>query len=209
MGLFNTTVDTKRFDREQWRSTYDARDLEPNIIQHELRDMFTFDSSDRRWKYNTDVSLSGGASCLDLISAEAKVKGSYSTEGLEKLLREHSLHTDITGNVIVVKSLDVQRVNMAAFGENTNVFYIRTFLSPSKEFAHRGELELGRAVPDRKIYPNIGVRVDEISDREAGLKKSLDELSARVRLSEIKGAPPGVILAWNGGGEFAGRLGGL
>ena len=109
----STTVsaDEAFFNSEQGKHTYDAEDLKPSILTEKLSKEFTYDSAKDQWSLNT--SASGGGSFLDIVKAD--FSGSMSTSQLHEFLKKHSLETDIKGRIIVVKSVDLQQVNVSKF----------------------------------------------------------------------------------------------
>ncbi len=104
------------FNTEQGKQTYDAEDLRPSVINSKISKQFDYDQGKDEWSLST--SASGGGDFLGLISAD--FSGSLSTSKMKEWLKQHSLETEITGNIIVVKSIDLQRVNLSKFLEKRN-----------------------------------------------------------------------------------------
>jgi hypothetical protein len=90
---------------------FNSDDLKPSVLTEKLSKEFTYDSGKDQWSLNT--SASGGGSFFDIVKAD--FSGSMSTSQLHEFLKKHSIETDIKGNIIVVKSVDLQQVNVSKF----------------------------------------------------------------------------------------------
>jgi hypothetical protein len=126
--------------------------------------MFTRSSSEDKWKYNVNFQTGGKASFLEILSAEGKLDGAYSNEGLKKRLDEHYIHAEFEGNKIVAKSVDVQQVNLADFNQESNVISVKTFVGPNQQFQTAGAIELNRIAPLKTIYPDLATQVAALRD---------------------------------------------
>lgn len=110
-GSTTVSADEAFFNSQQGQHTYNSDDLKPSVITDNLKKTFDYDSGKDQWSLST--SASGGGSFLDLVKAD--FKGSLSTSQMHEFLKKHSLETDIKGNIIVVKSVDLQQVNISHF----------------------------------------------------------------------------------------------
>lgn len=100
------------FDAEKWKATYHGDDLKPDVLTRTLRKLYTFDEKTQKWSATGSLDTSGKFSYAAL-GAEGALKGSYSTDEFKKFLEQRNIEVDLTGNIIVVKSIDVYRVNVS------------------------------------------------------------------------------------------------
>jgi hypothetical protein len=162
LARWNTVESSKNFDDMKWQSTYNKDDLKPDVITKGLNEMFTYHQTEEQWKYNGSFSSSGKAGLFEFLSAEGSLGGSYSNEGLKKLLDQHYIKAEFEGNKIVAKSIDLRQVNISDFNQEAEFMSVKTFVEPSEKVKSEGFIDLSRVVPLQTIYPDLGVQVSKL-----------------------------------------------
>ncbi len=117
-----TSTDAATFDANKFASTYNPDDLKPDQISKALDKMFTYNETKKEYKYNSSNEISGKGSFLDIFSAEAASKGTFSREELIYLLNKHDIEASFEGNKIVPKAIKVLQVNMSDFNSDKTLF---------------------------------------------------------------------------------------
>lgn len=153
-GLINSArtvpADEKWFDDNQGKHTYNEEDLRPSHIQSYLNKVFTKDQGSDQWKVNT--SASGGGSFLGII--EANASGAVSTESLKTWLKENNLETEIKGDIIVVKSINLEAVNISKYVNSSNTGVEVKNISGDTLKTNLSTVIFGEAVDDRAAVPH-------------------------------------------------------
>lgn len=111
------TADDAFFNDQRGKQTYNADDLKPSVITKQLNKLFTKETGKDQWNFAT--SAEAGGSFLDIIKADAK--GSFSGSQLHEFLKEHNVEAETDGTLIVVKSIDLQQINISKFVEEGNI----------------------------------------------------------------------------------------
>lgn len=101
------------FNAEKWKSTYHGNDLKPDELTKSLRKLYTYDEKTMKWAASGSVDTSAKASLVDILGAEAAFKASFAADDFKKFLAQRNIEVDLAGNIIVVKSVDVYRVNLS------------------------------------------------------------------------------------------------
>ena len=105
------TADDSFWNDERAKATYNSDDLKPDVVTREINKMFTKESGKDEWHFNASASANG--SLLGMIGGG--VSGSLSGSQLHEFLKEHNIESDIQGNKIIPKSIQLQQVNIADF----------------------------------------------------------------------------------------------
>jgi len=163
LNRWNTTVDSTSFDDAKWKSTYNSDDLRPNQITKALNSIFSYDAESKQWKTNFSTQDSANASVLDILKVGGSLQASYSNEGLNAFLKQHAINSDIEGNQIVAKSLDLQQVNLSDFDDTTNVVSVKTFVGPGERLSYPGSIELQHVIPT-DTYPDLPSRLAQVGE---------------------------------------------
>ena len=121
-------IDDAKFDTLSREHMFDADDIKPSRIQHALNESFSLDKNDHTWKKKIDGSTSGSASFLGM-GGSASFAASYSDEGLESALRQRGVKTDVSGDSIVVRSVDVSFIKVSLLSGSSDLIYTVTELS--------------------------------------------------------------------------------
>lgn len=139
---WNKSENFESFNNEQFSKTYNAQDLQPSVITSEIQNMFNYDEGENRYTYNVEFEVEGKGSLIGLLSAEARLKGSYSSDEYERFLSKHEINTETEGTRIIPRSIKLRRVNMSDFDEDRAFTRTRYYVGPSEEFRRRGTIYL-------------------------------------------------------------------
>ncbi len=187
------------FDEAKWNSTYNAADLRPDYLTRELNKVFKKDTGETQWKRHGKFDSNAKANVFEIVDAGGGMNVELDDEGLKKFLKERNIETEIEGNRIVVKSIDLQRVNLSEFERDSRFTSIITYVSSESSFENRGTIDLSRtrttsgavdlAVRVRDLERDVGtLRSDAISRIDLELKtikKDLTELDESISQPEF------------------------
>ena len=112
----NITADEAFFNSEQGKQTYNADDLKPDVVTREINKLITKDATEDQWTFNG--SASANANVLGLVSGG--FSGSLSGSSLKKWLSDRDIESDIQGNKIIAKSIQIKQVNLSNFVSSYN-----------------------------------------------------------------------------------------
>jgi hypothetical protein len=166
-------------------STWNAKDLDPTVIERSLNKEFTWDEGERRWKHNAGGSTGGGFSFLGILSAQGELQGSYSDEGLERSLKKHGIEASFIGRRIVPKSLDLQRINMGDFAKESRVTSATIFVTGGFDRSESGTIVL--RVEPGEGYPDLAMRLAEVETKTEQLGRLIENLKIGTRLNSAEG----------------------
>jgi GTP-binding protein EngB required for normal cell division len=168
------TESSKLFDDTKWQSTYNQDDLKPDVITKEINKLVTKDDKHDLWKLNEasfDVSAEGqsanqsggnvpqgGVSLLGMLTgalkAKLNAKGKLSTEDMKHLIQERNIEATIEGNRIEVKSINLHRINLSDFDDQTRLTSEVTFLDDSEMVLNTGFIEFSRLLAKDRVNQN-------------------------------------------------------
>jgi hypothetical protein len=174
-----TNSETAHFDAEKWAATYNAADLKPDVLTKTLNKAFDYDQGSHQWKRSGSLDTGAKVGVLDALSVEGKFSGTFSSEDLQTWLKQHSIEASFEGEKIVVKSIDLQRVDMPAFSQDSQFSSSMTLVS-SGVFQENGSMDFGRLLAsDATAMPLPGL-VADLSRRVGDLGGSVTALSGSV-----------------------------
>lgn len=153
-------VSTKSFDENKWRSTFNADDLRPDVITKRLNKDFKKDTGKDQWKYSGSLEASAKGGFLGM-GAEASTKGSFSTEGLKEWLHQHDVDAEVEGSQIVVKSIQLQQINLAQFGADSQFRRVIAYVAGDSK-VQAGSLLLGIGEADGATERDLPTRIAEL-----------------------------------------------
>ncbi|MCJ8164596.1 hypothetical protein MKJ04_07030 [Pontibacter sp. E15-1] len=165
LARWNAVESSSSFDEIKWQSTYNKDDLKPDVITKELNEMFSKVENEENWKYNTSFSSETKVGLFDWLSAEGNIQGVYTNEGLKKLLNEHNVKVEFEGTKIVVKSIELNQINISDFNEETDILSVKTYMGPNENMELKGFIELNRIVPLQTLYPDLSFQVSRIRNQ--------------------------------------------
>ena len=167
-------TDEANFDAQKWASTYHADDLRPDVITRVLNKMVKKDQTKDEWKLDVSIGSDTKLKALQIAEGEIGLKGGIKGEALQELLREREIETQIEGNQIVAKSVNVQRVNLNNFESAAEFTSVIAFISNFRDPVN-GHIPLGRI--DGLGTENIQVRVKTLEAKAGYLEDELNKLS--------------------------------
>lgn len=127
------SVDEAGFRQLAQEHLFNARDVSPDTITHYLQQEFSRDQTTHQWKRTGSGSTSASANFLDIIGGSGSFSASFDDEGLETALHEHGLNVDISGDLIVCKTVDIDFFKASDLGRNGGVVMIETTVSKAPE----------------------------------------------------------------------------
>lgn len=151
------------FDAEKIKSTYNAKDLEPSVLTRTLNKVLQWDEGSKTFKVNTSGETGGGFSLVGIFEANGNLKGNYTKEEVVTFLRKNDIETQIEGNMIVPKAINLQQINMSDFNSENEFSSVTAYVSKIKEVL-KGRIDLNTA--SRQIYPDLATRISELERRE-------------------------------------------
>jgi hypothetical protein len=167
-----TNTATTQFDAQKWAATFNSDDLKPDVISKTLNKEFIFDQGSKQGKRSGSVDTGGKFGLLDILKAEGKFGGSFSTDDLQTWLKQHGVETSFEGNKIVVKSIELQRVNMAAFAQDSQFTSIVTLVSSGLK-QENGSMDLDRLLTTGATTTPLPGRVAELELNVQSLRTEL------------------------------------
>jgi hypothetical protein len=175
LSAMTSTTNTAlaQFDAKKWEATYNSDDLKPDVIEKTLNKTFTFDQGSKQGKRSGSIDTGAKVGLFDALSAEGKFAGNFSMEDLRTWLKQHSVEAAFEGSKIVVKSLDLQRVNMSEFQQN-NQFTSRTTIVSSGLREEKGNMDFGRLLASQSSG-------SPLPDQVAQIALSIKELSEEIQ----------------------------
>jgi len=155
-------VSSQQFDETKWKSTYHGDDLRPDKVTSELNKLFSKDQGSDQWKRDTTVKVGASASFLGF-GGSANVDTNFSSEGLKSWLKENGVDSETTGEKIIVKSIDLQQMNLSDFNVQgkfkSQLAYVDVLRDPKG-----GNIQL---VANHQAIPGIAERVNTVENSMA------------------------------------------
>jgi hypothetical protein len=110
------TADDAFFDDQRTKATFHGDDLKPDVVTREINKIFTKETGKDEWHFNG--SMSGNVNVIDLFGGG--FTNTLSGSQLHEFLKEHNVESDIQGNKIIAKSIQLQQLNIADFVSKFN-----------------------------------------------------------------------------------------
>lgn len=160
------------FDDEKWKSTYNADDLKPDVIQKSLNKFFEKDNQTGHWKVSKNGSAEVKGSIFKIFSGSSSVKGSYTRDELQKKLRELDITISFEGNKIIAKSIGVYRVNLNKLQNDSSSMYMTTKLRPMGiQIQSALSIDLARYQQSKEEHFDLAKRVQDLENAVNNLQK--------------------------------------
>ena len=179
-----TTVTQETFDEAKWEATYNADDLRPDVIEQELNRTYRKDETTDQWRTTVggevDVSLLGG------LIKELGLAAEYSQEGLELALAEEDILVEFQGNRIIVKAIQLYRVNVAQLKSDNRTLVTQVVVRDLGPGILSGTLDLAQKQRVGVTYPELFGRTNALEQSLTQFEQQVDGLSTRLDALDTK-----------------------
>ena len=174
----SVSTDTQAWAEEKWAATYNAEDLRPDRIEHELNRVLTKVSDKRLWTLHKESGGGGGFSVFGVLSASGGGSSTYDEKQIRDYMMDHDVHVEYDGNLWRAKSVRVMRLNLAQLRSSHEHLVAITLLTGETIKAVAGSLVVFEA--------------GAVSSAGLGFQARLGEVERRVATA----VPVGAVIDW-------------
>jgi hypothetical protein len=199
-------IDRTTQAKEALKSTFNGDDIAPDKVQTFVNKAFRKTSTEKFEKVTAAFNSSASAG-FSFLKASASLSGNFSKESLQKALDEDNVDVEIKGNLIRVKSVDVQRVNLNLFNSERIVSGTVTRLSRLESRVGSGQTKPFDLVASRTGAISTYDTISDVQSRLASLERDKDGSNYKPIYSTTQltgymgGNPAGSGLPLKGGGK--------
>ena len=154
------------YDREKWHklkheAIFNPKDLVTDRIEKELNESFTFDREEYRRKLKAD-GTSGGNVSIGPWQFGGELKGSYSKDEFESLLKQHAIEAQWEGDRIIVKKIWLQVVNMGDFTSDAVISNRRLFVGGKEIEFGMVDVRPSQTIRQGAVHKDLAGRIAEL-----------------------------------------------
>ena len=167
------TLDLQHLDKQKLKASYNAQDLAPDKIEHQVNDWFRKVQGRDEYQANKHILSEAGFDIVKLFGASGKNQISFNEKQVKEFLEENGYHVDFTGERIVPKRIDLQRVNMADFKEDFQVTQTKVYVGENIIRSNPVDVQIQQRVAGKAAISDLAGHLAELERRTSS---ALNEL---------------------------------